>query len=492
MHKKSIYLKLFHKSWESPTITTWASYFTKSGSLLFVLPLILNRFSEAEVAVYYLFASIISFASLADFGFKNTFVRFFAYTAAGRDSFGVIKSDNASVELVNESNWSLAEKLFSMMKRIYLLTSAMIFLFAGAIGTYAMKRPINLAGDSFELWLAWFIILATSIVGFYGRIYVCYLEGFNKIALIRRIETLFSLGAILSKIIILTSSPSILNLVIVSQFWLLLNVLRNYFLSRNILNGRLKSFNPAPFNIRLFKEIWQPAWRSGVASLMSIGLSNFTSIVYAQIGSSSAVASYLLVLKFLTMIRDVSMAPFYSKIPLFAKLRAQNNLTALTKQARKGMVIAHSVYFSGVLLVGVFIDDFLRTIDSSTTFAEPLLYYSLAFAFFLHRYGGMHMQLYLTTNHIIAHVVDGITGLIFITLTLGLIHLFDVYVFPLAMIISYLSCHAWVSAKYSLKSLNVSFIRFEKPTITVLIISLIVIFIFLWLKNHYNTAYMLS
>lgn len=477
MQKVNIFTYFFNKAWESPTITTWFSYFTKSASLLFVLPMILNRFSEAEIAVYYLFASIISFASLADFGFKNTFVRLFAYAAAGRNSIGIIRTDIIPDKTVNDVNWHLAEKLFSTIKSVYFITSVLVLIIAGVVGTYAMRRPISFAGDSYELWLSWFIILLSSTVSFYGKIYICYLEGFNKVALVRRIESLFSIGAILSKIIVLVYSPTILNLVIVTQFWLILNFIRNYILSRYIFSGRLASFKSIPFDFKFFREIWAPAWRGGLSSIMSVGVSNFTSILYAQIGSSASVASYLLTLKVLNIIREVSMAPFYSKIPLFVKLRAQNDLNDLTRLARRAMTFSHSMFFFCAIPVCIFMDYFLTIINSNADFADPLLYFLLVFAFFIHRYGGMHMQLYLTTNHVIAHIVDGITGIIFLLLIAGFIDIFDVYVFPLAMLVSYLSCHAWVSARYSLGSLYVSFINFEKPTIFILIISFTLIII---------------
>mgnify|MGYP006210076807 CR=1 FL=1 len=51
---------MLNKVWNSPTITTWLSYSTRALSLFIVLPLILKKFSEAEIALWYLFATIIA------------------------------------------------------------------------------------------------------------------------------------------------------------------------------------------------------------------------------------------------------------------------------------------------------------------------------------------------------------------------------------------------------------------------------------------------
>ena len=72
-----------HKCWDSPTLNTWLSYSTKTLSLFIVLPLLLNRFSPSQVALWYLFSTVISLQGLADMGFKFTFIRIIAYGVGG-------------------------------------------------------------------------------------------------------------------------------------------------------------------------------------------------------------------------------------------------------------------------------------------------------------------------------------------------------------------------------------------------------------------------
>ena len=57
---------------------TWFSFSSKFLNLLLVLPLILRTFNENELAVYFMFFTIISTANVLDFGFKSTFVRLFS------------------------------------------------------------------------------------------------------------------------------------------------------------------------------------------------------------------------------------------------------------------------------------------------------------------------------------------------------------------------------------------------------------------------------
>ena len=62
---------------------TWLSYFVKFGSALFILPLVLIKFSEAEIAVWFLFTLILSLSLIADSGFGPTIIRATSYYYVG-------------------------------------------------------------------------------------------------------------------------------------------------------------------------------------------------------------------------------------------------------------------------------------------------------------------------------------------------------------------------------------------------------------------------
>jgi hypothetical protein len=88
----------------------------------------------------------------------------------------------------------------------------------------------------------------------------------------------------------------------------------------------------------------------------------------------------------------------------------------------------------------------------------------LGIAFFVHRFGAMHIQVYLSTNHIISHIADGISGIIYIVVSLVLTHYVGIYAVPCGMLAGYLGFYAWYAAKYSYRSLNIDFWTFEKKT----------------------------
>ncbi len=445
---------------------TWLSYSTKALTLFGVLPLVLKKFSAQDMVVWYIISTIIALQAIADFGFRTTFSRLIAYAYGGAASLDLQRSpDEAESGNVNPNTHLLAQ-LDAAMKFIYKYLSAILLVCLLVFGTWAMIRPVNQSSHPNSVWIGWAVVVLVSIVSFYTKIYLNFLEGLNKIALVRRVETLTSGLSIISSILVLVFFPSVLNLIIVNQFWLLAVAFRDWYLCRGANDGLYLTISgKAPVDKKILRQVWQPAWRSGISGLMSTGLTNATGLIYAQFGNAPAVAGYLLAIRIINQVKDVSMAPFYSKLPLLARLRVQNNLPTLTFIVKRGMMLSHLVFVSGFIVAGLFTQPFLHYLHSQSGFVTQGMWILLGVAFFIHRFGAMHIQVYISTNHVISHIADGISGLIYIIATLLLLPHIGLYAVPVAMIAGYLGFYSWYAARYSYRSLNTSLWQFEKQTL---------------------------
>jgi len=471
--------------WNSPTLMTWLSYSTKALSLFGVLRLLLKKFTPGDIEIWYLFATIISLQSIADFGFRQTFTRLISYAFGGAGDITVFTADSYnSIENNNGLNYSLLNKIYSTMKQIYQWQTALLFVIMILLGSWSILRPIKDTSNIHAAWLSWAVVVLVSCVNFYGKIYMNFLEGIYKIATVRRVETLTSIGSIATSITVLIFCPSLLNLVIANQVWVLINVFRDWYLCKTVENKLYQKISTVlPFDRQFFKRIWHPAWRSGISGLMSVGLTNLTGLVYAQVGDSASVASYLLALRIINQIKEISMAPFYSKLPLMAMLRVKNDLKSLTEVAKRGMFLSHLVFALGVIAVGLSSTYLLHILHSQISFVNQWMWLLLGFAFFVHRFGAMHIQIYSTTNHIISHVADGVSGLIYILSSIILIKYIGIYAVPVGMLLGYFGFYAWYAARYSYKSLNVFSLNFEFRTSLLPLLLLLTYFIILLLQT---------
>lgn len=460
--------ELYKRFWNSPTLTTWASFLTRSLSLVIVLPLVLTRMNTADIALWYLFSSVISLQLLVDVGFSPTFSRVIAFAMGGLESENLKDlREIVNSDLKNNPSWKTVERICSTMWTIYRRLTLISFFSLIILGTWALSRPISLSSNPGFSWIAWIIILIVSTVTLLGNIYSSYLQGVNQIALLRRWETLTSLGAIVTSFIVLILNGSLLGLVAVQQGWRIVNILQNRWLARSVENGQYKSFVPKGKDKIVFNAIWPSAWRSGLGNFMSYGLIYISGIAYAQFGSSPGLASYLLGLRLIQMVSQFSRAPFYSKFPLLAKKRAEGKLKEQVQIAKKAMTRAHWVYVAGFTGLGLLGKPLLNLISSNVNFPNSLLWGMLGLAVFAERYGAMHLHLYSTTNHIVWHIANGVSGIIYILVTLLLFKSLGVYTFPMALFISYLSFYCWYSAKYSYDAFNIRFWRFEKSTMII-------------------------
>jgi O-antigen/teichoic acid export membrane protein len=448
--------------WSSPTFMTWGSFFSKAISLVVVLPLILTRLSTEEITLWYLFMTIISFQLLADFGFVPTFSRVIAYAMGGAD-FDELKRPQKKNN--GQPSWKTIEVICSTMRTIYFrlgfiwMTSLILF------GTISLIKPISQVHNSVSAWVAWVIVLAVSIIALQGNIYSAYLQGINQIALLRRWEAITALAVIATSVVALLSGGGLLALVIVNQGWKFLSVLWNRWLSYNVEEGRFKYFSKTEHNRKVFDAVWPSAWRSGVGHSMTYGLIQASGVLYAQVGTAASIASYLLTLRLIQTVSQFSQAPFYSKLPTFARLFAEDKKKELVLRAKRGMMLSYWCYVICFIGLGITGDPMLKFIGSNADFPTSLLWALMGLAFFVERYGAMHLQLYSITNHIIWHVANGIAGIIYILVSLLLFKKIDVYTFPVGLIVGYAGFYAWYSAMHSYKEYNLSFMKFEINTV---------------------------
>lgn len=197
---------------------------------------------------------------------------------------------------------------------------------------------------------------------------------------------------------------------------------------------------------------------------MSRGLIEASGLIFAQIGTSAAVASYLIALRLIQILSMYSQAPFYSKLPTLARLRAEGKLTQQIQVAHKGMQYAYWTFVLGFITLGLSAGPLLKLIGSNADFVSPLFWSLMGLAFMVERYGAMHLQLYSITNHIIWHIANGVSGIIYLLVSLLLFRIVGVYAFPIGILMGYLGFYAWYAAMHSYRVFKLNFWQFEQST----------------------------
>ena len=449
--------------WNSPTITTWASFTVRTLSLVIVLPLVLRFFSPAETALWQVFMVLISLQMLADLGFNGVFTRLVAYAMGGATELG---TNRQAVGKDAAPNWAMVGRLVGTMRCIYGRLAWGLGGLLAVGGTVALLNRVEALGVSAqpEAWLAWLLVLVTTVLGFRANACVALLQGVNQVALLRRWETLFGLGSIVSSVVVLALEGGFFALVAANQAWVAFAAWRNWQLARRSLAGQMAAFPGATMDREVWAAAWGPAWRAGVGIVMSFGAVQLSSLIYAQGADATAIATYLLALRLMQAISQISQAPFYSKLPILARLWAQDNAPEMVRLAGRGMAVAYWAFVGPVVFLGFAGPGLLAAIGSQIPFPDARLWSLLGLAMLAERYGAMHLQLYSTTNHIVWHIANGVSGAIFLSLAAVAYPALGVLAFPVGLLAANLGFYGWYSATHSHRTFRLAWPIFDLRT----------------------------
>ncbi|MGA9406435.1 MAG: hypothetical protein WBW71_04805, partial [Bacteroidota bacterium] len=155
--------KIAIRIWDSPTIMSWGSFSARLLSSILVLPLILRKFSPAEIGLWYLFSSVTIIQLFADMGFVDTFIRAISYGVGGakiteiRDFSHIVKREQGK-------NWDTIRTLWGTVQHVYLGLTALVILAYVFGGTFFFIRPISLVQNPNEAWIAWGIVITAGTI----------------------------------------------------------------------------------------------------------------------------------------------------------------------------------------------------------------------------------------------------------------------------------------------------------------------------------------
>lgn len=450
-----------NRFWDSPTLNTWACFFARASGALLLLPLALTRLTVEDFNVWALFSVLAGLQLLVDMGFCPTFVRAIAVSLAGAGSAEAFRR-HAAVASGGNPNWGLVIRLVGFMRFVYARLGWCYLALLGVGGSLALVRPIAVVDLPSRAWAAWIIVVLCGYAALRASYLGVLLQGLNEIALVRRWEAVTAFCSSLSGCAVLYFHGSLLSLVIATQVWVVIGAIRNFRLCRGVAGRRFEVLPAAKQDAEMFGILWPSTWRSGVGVLMSFGLVQSTGVMQAQFVPAAASASYLLCLRIIQQISAFSLAPFYSKMAVLPRLRAEGKKDELVAVAGKGMCMSLWAYAAGFAAAGLCGPLLLHLIGSEVEFPRPEILILFGAVFGIERYAAMYLNLYNITNDVITHVANGVTGLLCVGLILVLVPYVGELGIPLGLLGGYLAFYAWFPVRLARREFGLGGWAFER------------------------------
>jgi len=448
--------------WRSSTLVSWVSLLVRIGGLAVLLPLVIVRFSVEEVLIWQMLSSLTLMVSYIDFGFGPTFTRLVAFGRGGGTMAGIQQPKAPRAEPSDDASSQSLDlaAILGTQRVVYCSLALAATAIAAVAGTAALWCPIALLDNPAEGWVAWGLTLASAVLALLTTLYSSIVIGFDRIVELRRVEIVVGAFQLLVASLIIASGLGLVALIVC---YLAAN-LAMFCLSAWLARRHTRHLAQR-FEMRVFQAVWPGAWRSGVGILMASGTVQASGLLFAQLASPAASASYLIVLRLVSVLGQLANAPFYTKLPRLSVLRAKGDTAAVRTLAAKGFRLTAWTYVVGALSLVWLGPPLLAMIKSSVPMPPADLTILLVLSQYIERYSATHLQIYSTTNHIVWHLAAGITGLLMIVLMLVLVPLIGPVGVPTAMIVGYLAFYAGYASHLSLKSMSVSRLTFDGRTV---------------------------
>lgn len=407
----------------STTITSWFSYLTKAISLGLILPKVLISFSQDEVTFWLLALSISSLSILVDFGFSPTFIRH-------------ISQRNNKKEIA------------SIVRKIYTRCTFIYFFILASIGTLVIFSSVEVTAESSMSW-GWLVVCQSIMM--YGKYYEVILRGANKIAMLNNMDSITNLFVALALLIVVYFFSSLFTLIFVSQgVWLCILIRNKYLCARYV---QLDNDLEVGYN---YQSILNDSWKTGVMSISSHLIVNMSGVLMSLFIKGDSLNAFLVSMKIIQVVNQISWAPFYSKLPLLNKLRVNASVEVFANESLR--YLNRSVY---VLLIGMFSLCILVYTNNNFLFfdvnLQPLTFFILlTISYYCERMSSMHAQIYMTTNKIPFYKTYPINALIFLLSLIVFSNDYGALAYPISILISQLIINLPFNIYWSLKSLSIS------------------------------------
>ena len=439
-------------------LMSWASYFVNFGSSLIVFPLLLKVYDDTEVSFWFLAATIIGFAMMADTGFGSALQRAAAYFKAGAEHLPKDRKEYDNIKEIEDSrpNEIQLVNLLATTKKIYLILTLISLAFVMIGGTAIVWNLMSNSGHRKDLWLAFLVLIPDTYVVINTIRWSSFLKGFNYIAVEARITSLIGAFKVIAFIVLLSFGAKPLYLML---FMLIFDIFRFFYIRYFIKKWYAENIQPAVnanarYSKRIFKSLWAASWRLGGIFWGNYFVEQGDSIIIAQIPDQKLMASFLITKRVLEILRNIAQTTFYAKIPVVYELAAQKKILDLKKFSSGYMFIGLLILLAGYLLIILFGNNLLEILQIEKRLVPFSILLFICLTMILDMHSSFHAGIYTSTNHIPFLIPSLVSGLIIFLVGFKVVGIYSIFGVVLTRFIVQFSFNNWYAMVLSLKLLK--------------------------------------
>lgn len=359
----------------------YAAQILNIGLGLIMLPVVVRYMSSAEVGLWFVFVTLISFAQLLELGFQPTLARNVAYVYAGTQkltAFGLQENANGNL------NISLLAALVGASRWIYRWVAFLAALVLLVGGTLYIAKLLPAEQDSTEVLAGWFVFVIGNIINFYYGYLNALLQGRGDVTMANKVVIASRSIQVLLGVIMVMAGFGLLGLGIASLLSTIVSriLARRYVFSRH--HPEMSGLTANKDEVKsLVKILWHNASRFGVVFLGVFLIWRANILIAASYLGLTDAASYGLAIQIFFLLNTIATVPFNLSLPRLSALRAQNKPEQVYQVFSTLLVSALLIYLVAALMVLFFGNYFLNVIGSATKLPNDLVLLGMVVVFLL-------------------------------------------------------------------------------------------------------------
>ncbi|MCX6922735.1 MAG: hypothetical protein NT154_05905, partial [Verrucomicrobia bacterium] len=344
---------LFDRLRYSTVMWSWVFNGLRLATGLLLLPLVCAKLSKEELGMYYILYSQVALATVIDFGFSPTILRFVSYAMGGAET---IQAHGVSKGTGSGPNFGLLWQLFFTTRALYRVMALIVLVILGAWGTYLVELRIHETPSPNVTRVAWVITLLATVLNVYSSWAPVFLRGMDEVLVSVRITVLASAVRFLVAVGLLLAGAGLMSLPLGD----LVGSLLQQVIARLACLRRLRR-QPPPNKVAVWQNLrtlWPNSWRLGLLSVAGYLTVNGNMAICLSVLGLAANARYGLSVQLLGVISGMAGVWTQVKWQVIGQQRARHDHAAIQQTLWPRLwrqYLTFLVMTAGLLLCGPYL-----------------------------------------------------------------------------------------------------------------------------------------
>ena len=365
---------------------------------IIVLPVILIKMSEDDIAIWYVFSAMQSLIALLDFGFSPTFTRNVTYAFSGAKD--ILKDSFASTQEEETPNYNLLYAIYRLGRRLYMLLSVLVvvIMMTGGIAYYRSVIPTQTA----YYYIAFLIFSGAMWVNIFFSYIPAYMKGIGAIKESCQAYVISRILYILLAVILLFCNFGLVAVTIALFIsGIILRIASAVLLKKYEQQNAIKLQKSNEYSLKkLFLAMWTNTRKEGIIMIANFLIQQSATFLSTSYLGLSVSAQYGLTIQLLNIIGNISFVYFNVVSPRITQARIEKEESLLRKyfcNSFSFLALVFIVGCIGMILVGPW---FLKLIGSNSTLLPTSYLIVFSLIFFLEKSHTVCASYIATSNHL--------------------------------------------------------------------------------------------